>query len=219
MIINRNRTSGSSRLPTLLCVFFFIADGIAVLCATGIGERELSAHSDWHVTSRSSKIAPWVIERTTNGQKAEFFVVLTDQADLSGAAALTTKIEKVRYVYDALRNKSWATQTPILQWLREHRIEHGSFYIVNAVLVKGSREVAEELASRQDVARIEGNPHIQNSLFEPAAVARGLSLPHNPETIEPNITYTRAGCLGAGVQRAGNYSGRRRYWSALDTQR
>ena len=52
------------------------------------------------------KIAPWVIERTTNGQKAEFFVVLADQADLSGSAALTTKIEKGRYVYDALRNKS-----------------------------------------------------------------------------------------------------------------
>ena len=29
------------------------------------------------------KIAPWVIEHTANGQQAEFFVVLADQADLS----------------------------------------------------------------------------------------------------------------------------------------
>ena len=43
-------------------------------------------------------------------------------------------------------------------------IEHRSFYIVNAILVKGSREIAEALAARQDVARVEGNPHIQNSL-------------------------------------------------------
>ena len=79
-----------------------------------------------------------MIEHTANGQRAEFIVVLADQADLSGAAALTTKMEKGRYVYDALRNKSKTTQTPILQWLRERGIEHRSFYVVNAVLVKGS---------------------------------------------------------------------------------
>src|SRR6476646_6541249 len=176
----------------MLCVFFFRAAGFAVIWSKGIGEPEHFARFDWHVASHSSKIAPWVIEHTANCENAELFIVLADQADLSGAVNLTTNAEKGRYVYEELRNKSQATQGPVLQWLREHRIEHRSFYIVNAVLVKGSREVAEELASRQDVARIEGNPHIQSSLAEPAAVARGLSLPHKPETIEPNITYTRA---------------------------
>src|SRR6266487_1695199 len=108
------------------------------------------------------KIAPWVIEHTVNGQQAEFFVVLADQADLSGAATLRTKAEKGRYVHDALWNKSQTTQEPILQWLRDRSIEHRSFYIVNAVLVKGSLEIAEALAARPDVARVEGNPHIQN---------------------------------------------------------
>ena len=115
------------------------------------------------------KIAPWVIERTANGQSAEFIVMLADQADLSGAINLTTKAEKGRYVYEELRNKSQATQGPVLQWLRERGIEHRSFYIVNAILVKGSREIAEALAAVPDVARIEGNPHIRNSLPEPAA--------------------------------------------------
>ncbi len=94
--------------------------------------------------------------------QAEFFVVLADQADLSGAAAFATKAEKGRYVYDALRHKSQSTQGAILQWLRERGIEHRSFYIVNAILVKGSRDTAEALAARPDVARIEGNPHIRN---------------------------------------------------------
>ena len=88
--------------------------------------------------------------------------MLADQAYVSGAATLATKTEKGRCVYDALRSKSQTTQGPILQWLSERGIEHRSFYIVNAILVKGSREVAELLAIRQDVARIEGNPHIQN---------------------------------------------------------
>ena len=89
----------------MLCVFFFIAAGIAVIFATGIGEREHSARSGWHVASRSIKIAPWVIEHTANGHQAEFFIVLADQADLNWAANLTTKAEKGRYVYKELRNK------------------------------------------------------------------------------------------------------------------
>ena len=83
------------------------------------------------------------------------------------AATLATKAEKGRYVYDALRKQSQETQGPILQWLRERAIEHRSFYIVNAILVKGSREIAEALAARPDVARVEGNPHIQNALPQP----------------------------------------------------
>jgi hypothetical protein len=42
----------------------------------------------------ANKVAPWVMEHTTNGQEAEFFVVLADQADLSPAASLATKAEK-----------------------------------------------------------------------------------------------------------------------------
>ncbi len=60
------------------------------------------------------KIAPWVIEHIANGQKTAFFVLLSNQAALSGKAALTTKIEKGRYVYETLRNRNQATQQPIL---------------------------------------------------------------------------------------------------------
>ena len=150
--------------------------------------------------------------------------MLADQADLSGATNLATKTEKGRYVYEELRNKSQTTQGPVLQWLRERGIEHRSFYIVNAILVKGSREIAEALASRQDVARIEGNPHIQNSLPEPAAFAGGLSLPHAPETVEPNITYTHApdvwalGFRGQGITVGGADTGQRWTHNALKPQ-
>jgi serine protease AprX len=170
------------------------------------------------------KIAPWVIERTANGENAEFFLVLANQADLSGAINLATKAEKGRYVYEELRNKSQATQGPVLQWLRERGIEHQSFYIVNAVLVKGSREVADALAIRQDVARIEGNPHIHNSLSEPAAFVGDLSLPHEPETVEPNITYTHApdvwalGFRGQGITVGGADTGQRWTHNALKPQ-
>jgi subtilisin family serine protease len=160
------------------------------------------------------KMAPWVIEHTANGETAEFFVVLAGQADLSGAINLATKTEKGRYVYEELRSQSQATQGPLLQWLRERGIEHHSFYIVNAVLVKGSREVADALASRQDVARIEGNPRIQNSLPEAATFVGSSSL-QKPETVEPNITDTHApdvwamGFRGEGITVGGADTGER----------
>ena len=132
-----------------------------------------------------------------------------------------TKTEKGRFVYDALRDKSKATQTPILQWLRERGIEHRSFYIVNAILVKGGREIAESLAARSDVARVEGNPQIKNVLPQPEAIAEATLPAQRPETIEPGIAYTHApdvwalGFRGQGITVAGADTGIRWTHNAL----
>jgi hypothetical protein len=219
MIMNRNCNRTEFRIRALLCVLLFITAGVAVIFATSIGERE--SRNAFGIVNGSSKIAPWVIEHTANGEKAQVFVVLADQADLRRAANLPTKAEKGRYVFDALRSKSEATQRSILRWLRERGIEHRSFYIVNAILIKGTREVAETLASRQDVVRIEGNPHIQNALAEPATFVDAPSQTRKPQTIEPNITYTHApnvwalGFRGQGITIGGADTGERWTHNAL----
>jgi serine protease AprX len=186
-----NRAFTSPRLRHLLCPLFIVSAAVAVLAAFG-SSRATSQGSSPEQGPVATKIAPWVMEHTANGQQAEFLVVLADQADVSGAAALPTKSEKGRYVYDALWNKSQATQGPILQWLSERGLAHQSFYIVNAILVKGSLEIAEALAARPDVARIEGNPHIQNHFPQPGSINESPPHPLRPATIEPGITYTHA---------------------------
>jgi serine protease AprX len=138
------------------------------------------------------KTAPWVMEHTANGQQAEFFVVLAEQADLSQAGNLPTKSEKGRYVYNTLLKKAQTTQRPILQLLRARGLEHRSFYIVNAILVKGTREVAETLAARLDVARVEGNPLIHNNLPQPSPTVEAPPYLQRSATIEPGINYTHA---------------------------
>ena len=170
---------------------FLLAAAAAAIGAIH-SSRAIAQGSFRGLGASASKIAPWVMEHTANRQQAEFFVVLADQADLSRAATLQTKTEKGRYVYNTLLNKRQTTQGPILQWLREHGVEHQSFYIVNAVLVKASREVAETLASRPDVARIEGNPHIQNNLPRPSTDAETPLQLQRPDSIEPGINYTHA---------------------------
>ena len=215
------RAGALARWRRVFCSLFFVAAAIAALGAIGssraIGQGGAAGSS-------ASKIAPWVIEHTANGQQAEFIVVLANQADLRPAAALATKNQKSRYVYDALWNKSQTTQGSILQWLRERDIEHRSFYIVNAILVKGSREIAQALAARPDVARVEGNPLIQNVLPQPVPAAERPSQSgggRTPETIEPGINYTHApdvwalGFRGQGITVAGADTGIRWTHNAL----
>src|SRR5262249_51089049 len=228
MSANPDRISASSRLRVLLCLFLLIAAGVAAVRAIGssrvIGQRVEPFSQGYDVPRDDAlhgKIAPWVIAHTTKEQQAEFFVVLADQADLSGAAPLATKAEKGRYVHDALWNKSQATQRPILRWLRERGIQYRSFYVVNAVLVKGSRAIADALAARADVARVEGNPVIHNVLPQPDAVIEAPSQPQHPATIEPGIQYTHApdvwalGFRGQGITVAGADTGQRWTHNAL----
>src|SRR5438067_594596 len=120
-----NRAFTSPRLRRFFCSLFIVAAAIAALGAFG-SSRASSQGNSPEQAAIATKIAPWVMEHTANGQPAEFLVVLADQADLGGAAALPTKSEKGRYVYDALWNKSQATQGPLLQLLRERGLEHQS---------------------------------------------------------------------------------------------
>ena len=168
----------------------------------------------------TGKIAPWVLEKTGAGREAEFLVVMKDRTDLSSSATLRSKAEKGRYVRDALYARAQQSQSSLLDWLRANNIKHRSFYIVNAVLVTGSREIAETIAARADVARIEGNPTVRNDLTvqpTPEELAKELEAAarriNAPEAIEPGVTFIRApevwaaGFTGQGIVIGGADTG------------
>jgi serine protease AprX len=223
MIKNAHRTSASSPWRRIFCSLFLVA-AVAALVAALASSDAVGQRVGGNAVNIANKIAPWVLEHTAYGQQAEFFVVLADRADLSAAANWQTKADKGRYVYNTLLNKARTTQGPILQWLRDRNIEHHSFYIVNAILVKGTRQVAQELAGRPDVARIEGNPHIQNQLPQPEGAEESPPQPASgarPATIEPGIQYTHApdvwalGFMGEGIVVASADTGVRWTHNAL----
>src|SRR6266487_2316426 len=150
---------GFFKLRVLVGVLLCFAAIMVVLFALGKASAQPRT-----APAPASKIASWVMEHTANGQQAEFFIELADQADLSGSANLPTKAEKGRFVYQTLLKKAQTTQEPILQWLRQRGIDYQSFYIINAVLVKGDRQLAAAMAARPDVAHISVNPVIHNDL-------------------------------------------------------
>ncbi len=138
-----------------------------------------------------SKIDPRVLAQTANGGQAEFLVVLADQADLSGAAALPTKLEKGRYVFHTLLAMAHSTQAPLLAWLQAQHAEYRSYAIVNMLWVKGDARLAQALAARADVAKLEANPLVHGAQAAPRLSNSPAGAPA-PAGIEPNVTYIHA---------------------------
>jgi hypothetical protein len=116
MIKNSHSISTPSQWRRVLCSLFFIAAALAAVAAIASSPAVGQGRIPVSVTgATASKIAPWVAEHTANGQQAEFFVVLADQADISAAASLPTKIEKGRYVYNTLCGQwFWAASLVIV---------------------------------------------------------------------------------------------------------
>ncbi|HHJ06973.1 MAG TPA: peptidase S8, partial [Anaerolineae bacterium] len=161
-------------------------------------------------TAAEAKIAPHLLNAFEKGGQSEFFIVLTDKANLSHAARYSSKAQKGRYVYNSLWQTAQRSQAPLKSWLDKQGIKYRSFYIINALLVKGNYALAQTLAKRDDVLRLEANPTIHNDL--PSPLLR-VAAPRSANAIEPNISYIHAdevwamGFTGQGVVVGGQDTG------------
>ena len=139
-------------------------------------------------SSANGKISTRVLSDTANGASTEALIVLTEQADLSAADTMRTKAEKGIFVFNALRSVAGRTQGPILGRLKQLGIPYQSFYIVNMIKVTGDRNLMEELAAREDVARIDANPLVKNALPD----AAGKPTDFRAQGIEWNVAQVKA---------------------------
>ncbi len=173
------------------------------------------AASDPHALG---KIEPKVANEAAFRGNTEALIILTEQADLSGADKLTTKAEKAQYVYNALRTVAERTQAPVREMLQTRGIPFTAYYTVNMIQVQGDLNTLYEIAGRDDVLRIESNPKVksqvpgENSAFRPAATKAVTS---TPTTTGPewNIQRVNApqvwamGFKGQGIVIAGADTG------------
>jgi subtilisin family serine protease len=159
-----------------------------------------------------SKLSDWVLATTVAGRETDFLVVLAPQADLSGAAALGSKEEKGRFVWNALRRTAEESQRPLRDLLEGLGIPHRPFVVVNAIAVTGRRETALALAARPEVARIEGDPLVLQRLPRPERTAFATTGAVTT-TAEPGIVQSRApdvwslGYTGQGIVAGGQDTG------------
>ena len=181
---------------------------LASLIPASPSAREASAAPP--VPAWQAKVDAWVLDNAAEG-KAEFIVFLSDQADLSGAAALPTKAEKGEYVYRTLTEHAERTQAPLRRALDRLGVEWRPFWVANMVWVSGGLNAAQALAERPDVAHLYANPQVK--LDVPAIEAASAALLASPQAIEWNIGKVNAddvwaaGSTGAGVVIGGQDTG------------
>jgi subtilisin family serine protease len=138
----------------------------------------------------------------------EFLVILSEQADLSGAAALKTKAAKGRYVFERLTEVAQRTQQPLLKTLQEKKLEYQPFWVANMIWVRGDLSAIQSLAQRADTARI-----VANSANRVPDLIPTTAAPRIASSVEWNLSQVHApdvwalGYTGQGVVVAGQDTG------------
>ncbi len=184
-----------------LCFVFLLLSAAAVFPAGP------AAAASW-----AGKVDPWVLDQLAlePSGESEFLIVLAEQADLSGAAHLSTKLAKGSYVFAKLRETAARTQAPLLDELSRAGVVHRPFWIANMIWAKGNATAIASLAARADVARIAANPRVH---LDSPTRGEGNEPALLPDTIEWNITQVNApavwalGYTGQGAVVAGQDTG------------
>jgi subtilisin family serine protease len=95
--------------------------------------------------------------RAAPGQRADFLVYLSDQADLSGAYRIASWRARGEYVYQQLHAYAERSQRGLRAALDARGLSYRPLWIVNALVVRGSLADATALASRADVGLVRAN--------------------------------------------------------------
>ncbi|MBR9922936.1 MAG: S8 family serine peptidase [Bacteroidetes bacterium] len=154
------------------------------------------------------KVDPVLLGKSGESQ-IEFMVMLHQQADLSAAKNLKTKAEKGQFVFEQLQKTARQTQPELWTILEGEGADYHSFYIVNAILVRGSGDLIPVLAQHDKVAWITDNPiYRQATYFKEAP-----DLTRGPTSVEWGLSMINAddvwalGYTGQGVVVGGQDTG------------
>jgi hypothetical protein len=154
-----------------------------------------------------TSVDPWILETADSLGETEFLVFLSEQADLSAANSLSTKIDKGNYVYETLTATAARTQPAVIAELEALGVEYHPFWIANMILVKGDMAVIEAMARRDDVSHLYANPEVKAVVPTPEETIREM------EAIEWNILMVNAddlwgeGFTGQGAVIGGQDTG------------
>lgn len=165
-----------------------------------------------------SKVDQWVLEKTASGQ-AEFIIYLAEQADLSGAQTLPTRLDKGRFVYQKLVEIAHRTQPGVIGALEAQGVDYQPYWVANMVWVRAGEQTLTAMAQRTDVAHIFANPAVhvdpgeeQTATPRPERPALDSSI-SAPDGVEWNISLVGApavwqeGYTGQGVVIGGQDTG------------
>lgn len=150
------------------------------------------------------KIAPQVFAETADGKSASMVVFLADQADVSAAYAIADQDARGWFVYNTLTEHAARTQAGLIDFLKSKGVAYQSFWAANMVVVTGDRALADSIAARAEIARIDSNKATR-WIEEPEIANLGVTEASSPEAVEWGVTNVNApsvwalGFTGQGI--------------------
>jgi|GEM_PF-358320 len=90
-----------------------------------------------------------------------FLIIMTEQADLSGAEQIADLQARRAFVRDRLIETANRTQVPVRQALDAAGLAYRPFYLVNMIRVEGHHRRMAEFAALPGVARVMLNPNVR----------------------------------------------------------
>lgn len=137
--------------PKLLLVLSFVLLASLVLLAGNLARLQANA---------MDKIGPGLRDEMLAAGEDAYWVYLAEQADLSGADAISDWSKRGSFVYNTLLETAHASQADIVNLLDQEQTTGNvsrfqSFFIVNAILVTSNVNTLDALAAHADVARLE----------------------------------------------------------------
>lgn len=156
----------------------------------------------------SAKIEAKLFNEIAAKGQADFFITFKEKANLGPAKTLTSKAQKGAYVYDTLRLNADAAQHDLRAYLDTRGVQYTSFYITNAILVRGgNQDLLMAVAAQPEVASVTANHSYQ--MEQPKAQSASQA----PNGVEPNLSFVNAddawalGYTGQGIVLADNSTG------------
>ncbi len=131
------------------------------------------------------------------------FVILKEQADLSSAASIPDGLVRRQYVYDTLVSHANTTQADLRQGFDQFGLEYTSYYLVNAIQIKGNVLIRLWLLTRPEVDRVLDNPWLRPlPVIPPEGTGHPASaqdIPWNITMIEAQRVWQELGITGEGI--------------------
>lgn len=190
--------------PTILALSLF------ALC--NIGNTAFSA-----TPNPANKIDPQLLAPSlaAQGGMVEAMIEIKGRANRNLLNPNQHYLERRQSWVDQLQSTANQAQTNILSWLQRNNIEHKSYWINNTIWIRAERSVLNQLAARDDVIFVYGNPKLKKRSppiqdVEEAAQLASQSLLAGVEWGVAKINAPKvwaAGVTGQGVTIAGEDTG------------
>lgn len=173
-----------------------LAAVLAMLGAFTVSTTTASAAPD-----PNQKIDQQVTSALDAKDSADFWVVFNQQADLSGASAISDWAQRGQAVVDALKSTADTTQGAVKADLDTRKVSYQSFWAANAIRVTGgTTELAQSLAGRGEVRSISATHTYALPTPTPAAdEAKVNAVEWGIAAINADDAWSTFGARGEGI--------------------